>query len=300
MKALVFGSNGQVGRELARASWPTGWQPVFLSRANADLANLDSIDGAIADQSPAIVINAAAYTSVDAAEDDEALAFAINAAAPGRMAECCRQRSIPLFHISTDYVFDGRKSAPYVEGDAVAPLGAYGRTKAAGEAVVRATAPEHLILRTAWVFSSFGKNFVKTMLRLAPVGNPVRVVRDQLGSPTAAEDLARALIHLVSLYPDLHYGTFHLAGAGETSWYGFAQEIFDDLERRTGHRPRCVPISTSQYVTKAPRPANSRLDCSKFLATFGFAMSAWQDSLACVLDELHGSSAPNEWGSVKA
>jgi len=289
MKALIFGATGQLGRELARSRWPEGWDTVFLNRRQADFTQPELIKAAVFAHTPDIVINAAAYTAVDKAEDNEPLASAVNTIAPGEIAEACDRLGVPLFHISTDYVFDGCKAGPYVERDPIAPIGVYGRSKALGEAAIRAAAPQHLILRTAWIFSPFGQNFVKTMLALAKTNDTVQVVADQFGSPSSAADIANILVTLASRRKDLRFGTYHLTNTGTTSWYGLAQAIFDDLEVRSGVRPRCIPIPTAQYPTRASRPLNSVLNCELFFDTFGLSMPRWQDALGKVLTELHGS-----------
>ena len=292
-KILIFGANGQLGRALARTAWPVPAELVLLDRAAADLAVPGEVASAIAVSRPDLVINAAAFTAVDRAESERELTFAINAAAPGEMAQATQELGVPLVHVSTDYVFDGTKPVPYNEDDTIAPLGVYGSSKADGEAAVRAANPRHLVLRTSWVYSDQGQNFVRTMLRLGAQREELKVVSDQTGAPTAAADLAAAIARLTPalLAGEAPWGTYHLTGAGETSWHGFAEAIFADMAQRRGKRPRLLPIPTSAYPTPALRPANSRLDNSRFRASFGFGLPAWQTSLAAVLTSLHGSAA---------
>ena len=277
---LVFGSTGQVATELkARAP-----EARFLSRAEADLSDPGSCAAAIAESGAGAVINAAAYTAVDRAEEEEALALRVNGTAPGLMARACAEKGIPFVHISTDYVFDGSGEAPWAPGAATGPLGAYGRSKLAGEEAVRAAGGVHAILRTAWVFSAHGQNFVKTMLRLGAERETLTVVADQVGGPTAAGDIAAACLtiaaHLQGHPEDA--GTYHFSGAPEVSWADFAREIF----RQSGMSPVVEDIPASAWPTPARRPANSRLDCSTTTRVFGIARPDWRQSLTQVLSEL--------------
>jgi dTDP-4-dehydrorhamnose reductase len=228
-----------------------------------------------------VVINAVAYTAVDRAEQEEALAYRVNAEAVEALARACHARNIPLIHVSTDYVYDGAKDAPYLEEDATGPLNAYGRTKLAGEDAIRKHLPAHVILRTSWIYSAQGQNFMKTMLRLGAEREEVRVVDDQRGAPTPAADLAAAIVTIArSIAGDNRsYGTYHFADAGDVSWCGFAAEIF----RQADLRARAVPIRTADYPTPARRPANSRLNTDKISRAFGIRPPAWQTSLAAVL-----------------
>jgi dTDP-4-dehydrorhamnose reductase len=298
MKVVVFGATGQLGRELARIAWPEGYNIRFLDRAAADFAEPAIVSEHIRSAKPDVVINAAAYTAVDLAESHEREAYAANANAPAQIALACSEIGAGLIHISTDYVFDGTKTSPYVENDPIAPLGVYGQSKAAGEALIRNECPRHFILRTAWVYSPFGKNFVKTMMNLAVTKKEVRVVDDQIGSPTSAGDLASAIAHLVPHLQDGQavWGTYHVTGDGEATWFEFAEAIFEDLGRRGFERPNCIPIPTREYPTPAKRPANSRLNNDKFAGRFGKRLPHWRSSLARVLDELH--SGPPREGSL--
>ncbi|MDZ4094209.1 MAG: dTDP-4-dehydrorhamnose reductase [Paracoccaceae bacterium] len=282
MKLLVFGQTGQLARELARRL-PAGVTADMLGRNRADLGNptacADAILGAEAD----VVINAAAYTAVDRAEDEETLAATINGLAPAAMARACAARGLPFLHVSTDYVFDGAGDAPFVPDHPTAPLGAYGRSKLAGEAGVRAAGGNSLILRTSWVFSAHGANFVKTMLRLGAARDSLNVVADQIGGPTAAADIADALFiaarRMVEGQPG---GTHHLAGAPDVSWAGFARAIM----AHAGLPCTINDIPASDYPTPARRPQNSRLDCTTLERDFGIARPDWRQSLVNVLHEL--------------
>lgn len=292
---LVAGRTGQLGFELARARWPAGLEVVPVGRDTLDLADPEAAAAVVRDGRFALVINAAAYTAVDQAESEEDRATHINADGPRALAMACTDAGIPLIHVSTDYVFDGTKAGPYTEDDPVAPLGAYGRSKLAGEVAVRAECPHHVIVRTAWVFSAHGKNFVKTMLRLAAEKPDLRVVADQHGCPTAAHDLARALIEiarqLVLEGRTDAFGTYHFAGAGPTTWHGFAEAIVAAQGARTGKHPPVHPIPTADFPTPARRPANSVLATDRIAATFGVAPRPWRETLAEVLADL-GATAP--------
>jgi dTDP-4-dehydrorhamnose reductase len=284
MTVLVFGQAGQVARELARRA-P---EAVFLGRAQADLSDPVACAAAIRAHAPVVVINAAAWTAVDRAETEEAAATVVNADAPGAMARECTALDIPFLHVSTDYVFDGSGSAPWRPGDATGPLGAYGRSKLAGELAVRAAGGRHLILRTSWVFSAHGSNFVKTMLRLAATRPALRVVGDQIGGPTPAADIAAALLTAAALLRDgAEGGTHHFAGQPETSWAGFARETFV----QAGLAVTVEEIATEDYPTPARRPLNSRLDCTALATTFGIPAPDWRTGLAEVIAELKESGS---------
>jgi len=287
MTLLVFGRSGQVATELARLAPGAA----FLGRDAADLADPESCAAAIRDRAPGAVINAAAYTAVDRAEEEEALATRINGAAPGAMARECAARGIPFVHVSTDYVFDGSGTAPWRPGDATGPLGAYGRSKLAGEAAVRAAGGAHAILRTSWVFSAHGANFVKTMLRLSETRDALNVVEDQIGGPTPAAAIAAACLRIADrLAADPGTaGTYHFAGDPDTSWAGFAREIF----ARAGRAVAVTGIPSAAYPTPAARPANSRLDCTATAARFGISRPDWRAGLEAVLAEL-GAATPRQ------
>jgi dTDP-4-dehydrorhamnose reductase len=235
-------------------------------------------------------VNAAAYTFVDGAESEPDRAFGVNRDGAARLAAAAAKLEIPFIHVSTDYVFDGCKASPYREDDVVSPLSIYGRSKLEGEIAVRNAYPDSLVIRTSWIFSPFGQNFVKTMLNLAETRDVVRVVDDQRGAPTAARDLAGAILAIleqtVGNQDSSRAGVYHLASAGETTWYGFAAAIYAGWARRGRHVPALKPITTVDYPTPARRPANSRLDCSKIERIFGIRLPLWHQSLERCLDEL--------------
>ncbi|MGY6531689.1 dTDP-4-dehydrorhamnose reductase [Glycocaulis sp.] len=288
-RLVIIGKTGQLARELITQGEAAGWQVTALARDVADLSDPEGAGKALAAALPAhAVINAAAYTAVDRAESEEALAHIINGEAPGALAKVCADAGIPFLHVSTDYVFDGNKATPYTETDATAPQGAYGRSKLAGEEAVMAAGGQWLIARTAWVYSPHGANFVKTMLRLGKTRDEMRVVDDQQGCPTVAHELARCLlVAAAAMVEDREAGgLYHLAGAGETSWAGFAEGIFSRAEPHWRRRPVLRRITTEEYPTPARRPANSRLDCAKFEAAFGTRPEHWEMSLDTVMAAL--------------
>lgn len=274
---LVFGGGGQLGQELSRSAAHRNIALTALPRSEVDIADAAQVNAAIRRYKPDVVVNAAAYTNVDQAEDDYETALRANAQGPAVLAAACHAADMPLVHVSTDYVFDGTKPEPYVETDAIAPIGAYGRSKAEGEAAVRAAAAKHLIIRTAWVYGEFGKNFLKTVVRLASERDELRIVADQHGCPTSTAGLASAIL---SIAPRLQsentpWGTYHFSGTGVTSWHGFAEWIVAAQARHTNRKPKVVPITTADYPTRATRPANSALDCSLFQRAFGITPEAW-------------------------
>ena len=278
---LVFGGNGQLGRELARAAVCQRLALAGLSRREADIAEPAAVAAAIARYKPLLVVNAAAYTNVDLAESNVEDARRGNEIGPAVIAAACASARVPLVHVSTDYVFDGSKTDAYLESDPVHPLSAYGRSKAAGEEAVRHTLQQHVILRTAWLYSEFGRNFLKTMLGLAATRDELRVVADQRGSPTSVRTLAEAILRIAPrlIRGDQAWGTYHFAAAGVTSWHGFASRIIAAAAPITGRRPRVVAIATADYPTAARRPANSCLDCQLFERTFGFSAPPWSDEV---------------------
>lgn len=285
-RVVILGRTGQLATELLRQAPAQGWDVVALGRETADFTDPVASVAALSEALPAdAVINAVAYTAVDRAEDEEVLARTINAETPGRLAALCAGQGVPFVHVSTDYVFDGRKSAPYVETDPTGPKGAYGRSKLAGETAILAAGGRSLIARTSWVYSAHGHNFVKTMLRLGAERDALNVVDDQHGCPTAAHELARCLLVAARAMAQgrSQGGLYHLAGAGETSWAGLADAVFDLAQPHWKRRPKVNPITTADYPTPARRPANSRLDCRKFEAEFGTRPDAWQTSLAEVV-----------------
>ena len=288
-RVLVAGAGGQVGRELMGLSAPAHIEMTGLYRAALDICHADAVHAAFDQAKPDIVVNLAAYTAVDKAEDEPLPAFAANRDGPGMLAQACRRRGIPLLHVSTDYVFDGTKTGAWREDDPVGPVGVYARSKAEGEQLVRDALPDHVILRTSWVFGAHGHNFVRTMLGRIGKNPELRVVDDQRGCPTAAGDLARALMVVAQRMladPVGVAGTYHFANAGATTWFRFAQAIFARAKAHGLDVPRVVPIPTSGYPTRAQRPANSELDCAKVVATFGVARPSWRDSLPQVVDAI--------------
>jgi len=288
---LVTGAGGQLGRELQRAAWPDGYKAVALGREALDLTDMAAIAKIIASRPWAAVINAAAYTAVDKAEDDQVTAWTVNALAPAALAAACAPAGIPLVQVSTDYVFPGDREGAWSVDDPVGPLGVYGASKLGGELAVRTSGARHAIVRTAWVVSAHGANFVKTMLRVAVTRDTLRVVDDQRGSPTAAGDLAEALVAIaVRLAKDEEAptGTFHFANAGATSWAGFAAEIFRQSASRGGPSARVDPITIADYPTPARRPANSLLDTGAIRQAYGIVPRPWADALGPILDDLIG------------
>ena len=285
---IVFGATGQVGRELMRAESSAGaW--IGLTRSQVDITDSAAVERALDRADPALVVNAAAFTAVDKAESETDRAFAVNRDGPANLAAACARRDLPLIHISTDYVFDGRKPGAYVEDDPVSPLGAYARSKEAGERAVRERLERHVILRTAWVYSPFGQNFVRTMLRLGKERDELGIVADQRGCPTSARSIAgaiAALAHRLADRPDRGFGTYHYVDGPETTWHGFATEIFRQATARGARAPRLKAIATADYPTPAKRPANSVLACGKIRAVHGIAQNRWHDELSACLDEL--------------
>lgn len=291
-RILVTGGTGQVGTELQRDIWPKGW---IVEAPGRDLLNLRDTDGLaalITDHAWDAVINAAAFTAVDRAESEQVEAWAINAMAPAVIAQACATKAIPLIHLSTDYVFAGDKDGAWGVDDPVAPLGVYGASKLGGELAVRASGARHVIVRTAWVVSAHGNNFLKTMLRVGAERTVIRVVDDQHGSPTSAKDLAGVLVAMtLRMVEDRNTpaGIYHFSNAGATSWAGFAIEIFHQSKARGGPAAEVEPISSAEYPTPAQRPVNSLLSHHAISAAYGIAPRAWQDALADILDELIGT-----------
>lgn len=285
MRILVLGNNGQVGTELAlrRRQWNANW--IFAGREECDLARPASIRDFVRGTTPDAIVNAAAYTAVDRAEAERDLCFAVNGEAPGVIAEEAARLGALLIHYSTDYVFDGQKSEPYSENDLIAPQSVYGASKAAGEQAIQAVSSRYWVLRTSWVYSGHGKNFLLTMLRLGREKPELRIVDDQVGAPTSASAIAEATLRLLglTLSPERPSGIYHMTAAGSTSWCGFAREIF---AQRGGRQPRVTAISSREYPTAAQRPANSVLANEKFEHAFGFRLASWQEQLTGVLSEI--------------
>ena len=299
MRVLVTGAGGQVGAAVARLLASRA-EVIAHERATLDLADRAQIETRVREAAPDVIVNAAAYTAVDRAESDADTAQAVNATAPGLLGEAARRANAVLVHFSTDYVFDGTKAAPYVEGDATNPLGAYGRTKLAGEQAIAASGCAYATLRTAWVYGPTGKNFLLTMLRLASQGNPVRVVDDQRGAPTSSLQIARAVVALLTAGEGMvnavaldriraASGLYHATAAGETTWHGFATEIFAQRAHGPGGSatpPAVTPIATREYPTPAKRPAYSVLSSGKLESTFGVRLGDWRAGLSEALSVL--------------
>lgn len=291
-RVLVTGRGGQLATALEAALPAQGFEPILVGQPEFEFDRPDTVAAAFAAARPDAVVNCAAWTAVDAAEDDEAGAFRANALGAAMVAARCAAAGLPLVQVSTDYVFDGRKGAPYAEDDAPNPLGAYGRTKLAGEWAALAGNPRSLVLRTAWVFAPVGNNFVRTMLRLGAERPDIRVVADQRGNPTAAPDLADAIAAVLARirttgWREEHRGVFHAVAAGDTTWHGFAEAIFAAAAPHGGPRPRVHPIATADYPTRATRPADGRLDAARLARVFGVVLPPWQDGLARVMRALH-------------
>lgn len=287
MTILVTGGAGQ----LATALGALGGSAVrVVGRPGFDFDRPETIDALLQTHRPAVVVNAAAWTAVDAAETDPDGARRANHDGPMRLAACCHAADIPLIHLSTDYVFDGEKGAPYLETDPTSPTGVYGVTKLAGERAVRRTAAKSVIVRTSWVYSATGKNFVRTMLSLAQTKDRLRVVADQRGCPTAAPDLARIVLGIAQAveaeWRPEHGGVFHSAGDGAATWHELAEAIFARAARHGARTPAVDAITTAEYPTPARRPADSRLDCGKLEGVFGLRQPPWRTSLAAVVDQL--------------
>ena len=293
MKLLVLGAGGQVGHELCRLAWPVGYSVAAFGHDGVDITQREAVFAAVARERPDIVINAAAYTAVDRAESEPEIAWASNCTGPANLAAACHDAAIPLIHLSTDYVFDGSRAGAYREDDPVKPLGVYGESKEAGDRAVRAALARHVILRTAWVYSAHGHNFVKTMLRLGQERPVLRVVADQIGSPTSAADIAAAIGTIVQQLNagNSLWGTYHFAGAGAVSWHGFAEAIFALASQWNstgrGPPPRVEAITTADYPTPARRPANSVLDCCRIGEAFGIVPRPWREALGEVIGELY-------------
>lgn len=298
MKLLVTGAGGQLATELVRRAGVH--QVIALAQTELDITDAAAVFRAVENIAPDAVVNAAAYTAVDRAESEVEIAFAANRDGPAHLAAVCVARGIPLLHVSTDYVFDGTKAGAYTEQDppGPGPLGVYGQSKAKGEAAVRAVLPEHIILRPSWIFSAHGNNFVKTMLKLAGERDELRVVADQHGCPTAAGDLAAAILVMLAhaVEHDGCWGTYHFCQPEATTWHGFAEAIIDEariIDQAAGTQSRAlvrvqniVPITTAEYPTPARRPANSVLDCAKLTSVFGIHPRPWRASLHQVIQEL--------------
>lgn len=294
MRIAVTGRNGQLARSLQeRAADDAAINLVYLGRPALDLSRPESIAPALADCGADLVVNAAAYTEVDRAEGEADAAFAVNAAGAGAVARAAHDLGLPVIQVSTDYVFDGEASTPYTETSPTNPVSVYGASKLAGEAAVADANRQHLIVRTAWVYSPFGKNFVKTMLRLAGERDSLRVVDDQTGNPTSALDLADGILAAAGavVQPGFDkWGIYNIAGTGSTSWAGFAAHIFEESGRAGGATARIEPIPASEFLTAAKRPSNSRLDCTKAEEIFGYRAPDWRQSCSLVVNRLRAQN----------
>ena len=286
IKLLVTGTHGQTAQSLLRqARHHSGVAVEAIGRPEIDLEKPAVMAAAMAARAPDIIVNAAAYTAVDRAEQEPALAYAVNRDGAADVARIAQRLGVPLIHLSTDYVYDGRKPSPYVETDATGPLSVYGASKLAGEQAVLDACPQALILRTSWVYSPFGGNFVKTMLRIGAERERVRVVDDQVGNPTSADDLADAILRIAPALAG-RSGVYHLAGSGHVSWCGFARHIFETSGKLGGPQPAVEAITTAEYPTAAKRPQRSWLAIDAFAQRFGFTLPDWQGSVENVVGEL--------------
>ena len=288
---LVTGGSGQLASALEALARQKHIPVRRVGRPQFDFDGPDSVERAFRETAPAGVVNAAAYTAVDAAESEPEAAKRANCDGPALLAKLCAEAGVPLIHVSTDYVFDGRKQTPYRESDPTNPQGVYGATKLAGEQAVLAAWPRAVVLRTSWVYAPEGKNFVRTMLNAGRKSTRLRVVADQHGCPTAASDLADAILAILGRlrdYPDDDScaGVFHAAGTGATTWHGFAQAVFEEGSRYGMPVPQVDPIATADWPTPAKRPANSRLDCEKLASHFGIRLPPWRESLARTIDTI--------------
>lgn len=291
MRIAVTGKGGQVVRSLLDAGPRFGVEVVPIGRPEADLAVPETVLPALEASAPDLIVNAAAYTAVDQAEREPEAARAVNVTGAGAVAAAARALGVPVVQLSTDYVYDGTKATRYVEEDPVGPSSVYGASKLAGEQAVAAATPDHVILRTAWVFSPYGKNFVRTMLQLAQSRDEIRVVSDQCGCPTYAPDIAVAIVAIAQNLLDRPgdprlRGIFHLTNQGETNWARFAEAVFSFLASNGMRKPVLTSISTAEYPTAARRPANSRLDCSKLARRHGIWLPLWRTSLTKCLERL--------------
>ena len=284
---LVTGASGQVGWELVRRAALQGLQVDGVPHQTLDITDAASVHETVIRSRPAVVINAAAYTAVDKAETEPQAAYAVNREGVENIVLACADVGVPLIHISTDYVFSGDKGAPYCEDDPVSPVNVYGASKAAGEQLVRQHLPRHIILRTSWVYGVHGHNFVKAILKAAHERTELRVVADQKGCPTAAEDIADTLLDLVARIVEsrdgLQWGTYHYAGSGVTTWHGLAEVIIEYACADLGREIAVIPITTAEYPTMARRPLNSVLDCHRIESTFGISLKPWRESLKKVV-----------------
>ena len=289
MKILVTGSNGQLGWELCKRGKSHGFDIIPADIPEFDITDPAAVKAVVNQPDVSLVINASAYTAVDKAESEPEMAFAVNRDGPAYLASSCAEAKIPLIHISTDYVFDGTREEPYLETDSISPLGVYGKSKAQGETKVRTLLTEHIIIRTAWLYGIHGNNFVKTMLGLGKEKEILRVVADQYGCPTWAAYLAEAILTIagqIEKRNDIPWGTYHYCGKGKTTWYGFAEKIFELAGQYDSFSiKKVILVTTAEYPTPARRPPDSALDCSMMINNFDISPAPWQESLAAMLTE---------------
>ena len=292
MKILLLGKNGQVGSELQSSLARLG-EMTACDRGDLDLTNANAIRQKIRSLRPNIIVNAAAYTAVDLAEDEPEKAYAVNAVGPKNLAIWCQEYHIPLIHISTDYVFSGDKASPYLENDATNPVSVYGKTKLAGEQFIQDICPQHIILRVSWVFGQYGKNFVKTIIRLAKERETLKIVDDQIGNPTSAADIARVLLEIALTlsrcsFSESGWGTYHYCGKNTVSWYQFACAIIEEAQKYDSLKVKeILPITTNEFPTKAKRPQNSALNCDKITTLLEIPQESWRGYLDELVESLH-------------
>lgn len=290
MTILITGANGQLGWELVRQHRPGAADMAAFSHSELDITDPAQVADTFDRRRPSLAINAAAYTLVDKAETETERAFAVNRDGPVHLAASCARLNIPLIHISTDFVFDGQKGAPYLETDPISPVSVYGQSKAAGETEVQSRLEKHVILRTSWVYGVHGNNFVKTMIRLARERDEVRVVADQYGSPTSAADLASAIWTMtvpILQGRETAWGTYHFCGSGVTTWYGLASAAIERADRHSILKTdRVIPITTAEYPTPARRPPYSVLDCGRIEERFGIQPAFWEESVHIAVDRM--------------
>jgi dTDP-4-dehydrorhamnose reductase len=289
MKIILIGANGQLGKEVQDLSKALNIPLVSFGHDILDITNFNSISNNLAlHQDATVLINAAAYTAVDMAEDESEAAYQVNAIGPKNLATWCHKHSVPIIHISTDYVFSGDKASPYLEDDVTNPMSVYGRTKLAGEQFVQDICPQHIILRVSWVFGQYGKNFVKTIIRLAKERETLKIVEDQIGNPTSAADIARVLLEITKQIPSLTWGIYHYCGKDTISWYQFACAIVEEAQKYESLKvTEILPITTNEFPTKAARPQNSALNCDKITTLLEIPQESWRGYLNELVESFH-------------
>lgn len=290
MKLLIIGSKGQLGSELVIECKRNDFCCLAVDLPEFDITDPSCVEKILTDFKPSIVINASAYTNVDQAESETEKAFSVNSIGPANLAVCCKKNRTPIIHVSTDYVFDGSKGQPYIESDPVSPLGVYGKSKAEGESKLRSILQHHIILRTSWLYGTYGNNFVKTMLRLGNKKEVISVVSDQYGCPTCAADLAEAAVDIskqIILNAKVAWGTYHYCGLGITTWYKFAKTIFEIASQYQNNKvPSIEAVTTAQYPARTKRPAFSALDCDLIKKHFGISTKPWRESLKKTMEHI--------------